>query len=267
MAEMAFNISVCPGQDSFGFSKFHPTVPAAIYDGARQRTQSPMTTATSVLATKFDGGVNDQIVAAASGDYADFQYLKSVIDQKMISEECLNDGFRLKPKSLYSWLTRIMYNRRSRFDPLWNTYLIGGLQDGVPFLGQVDMLGTAFESETLATGYGALHCPVINTLLTRSHAHSVTPVHNQKSAIKPHCLPFTVSQPLLRDAYEKKAGQLTKKEAQEVLSYCLRVLYYRDARSFDKYQLATVTPEGVVIEGPLKVDSNWEIAHLVKGYE
>uniref|UniRef100_L7M5P3 Proteasome subunit beta n=1 Tax=Rhipicephalus pulchellus TaxID=72859 RepID=L7M5P3_RHIPC len=254
---MAFNTSVCPGQDSFGFSKFQPSVPASIYDGTRQRTQNPMTTATSVLATKFDGGVmlaadilgsygslarfrncprilkvNDQIVAAASGDYADYQYLKSVIDQKMISEECLNDGFRLKPKSLYSWLTRIMYNRRSRFDPLWNTYLIGGLQDGVPFLGQVDMLGTAFESETLATGYGAY-----------------------------------IAQPLLRDAYEKKAGQLTKKEAQDVLTYCLRVLYYRDARSFDKYQVATVTSEGVVIEGPLKVTSNWEIARLVKGYE
>ncbi|KAH6931613.1 hypothetical protein HPB50_026122 [Hyalomma asiaticum] len=169
-----------------------------------------MVTATSVLATKFNGGVmlaadilgsygslarfrnchrilkvNDQIVAAASGDYADFQYLKSVIDQKMISEECLNDGFKLKPKSLYSWLTRIMYNR---------------------FLGQVDLLGTAFESDTLATGYGAY-----------------------------------IAQPLLREAYEKKAGQLTKEEAQEVLTYCLRVLYYRDARSFDKASTACST--------------------------
>ncbi|XP_075548789.1 proteasome subunit beta type-4 [Dermacentor variabilis] len=257
MAEMAFNISVLPGETSFGFSKFQPTAPAAMHEGTRQRTQSPMTTATSVLGIKFDGGVmlaadilgsygslarfrncprilkvNDQIAAAASGDYADFQYLKSVIDQKMISEQCLNDGFRLKPKSLYSWLTRVMYNRRSRFDPLWNTYLIAGLQDGVPFLGQVDMLGTAFESSTLATGYGAY-----------------------------------IAQPLLREAYEKKAGQLTKEEAQKVLTYCLRVLYYRDARSFDKYQVATVTAEGVVIEGPLKIDSNWEIAHLVKGYE
>ncbi|XP_077483192.1 proteasome subunit beta type-4 isoform X1 [Amblyomma americanum] len=254
---MAFDISVLPGGNSFGFSKFQPSVPAAMYSGIRQRTQSPMVTATSVLATKFDGGVmlaadtlgsygtlarfrnctrilkvNDQIAATASGDYADFQFLKSVIDQKIISEECLNDGFKLKPKSLYSWLTRVMYNRRSRFDPLWNTYLIGGLQDGVPFLGQVDMLGTAFESDTLATGYGAY-----------------------------------IAQPLLRDTYEKKAGQLTAEEARNLLSSCLRVLYYRDARSFDKYQLATVTAEGVVIEGPIKVDSNWEVAHLVKGYE
>uniref|UniRef100_V5H948 Putative proteasome beta type-4 subunit n=1 Tax=Ixodes ricinus TaxID=34613 RepID=V5H948_IXORI len=55
--------------------------------------------------------------------------------------------------------------------PLWNTYLVGGLQDGVPFLGQVDMLGTAFQSDTLATGYGAY-----------------------------------IAQPLMRDDYEKKGG-------------------------------------------------------------
>lgn len=43
-----------------------------------------------------------------------------------------NDGLALKPKALYTWLTRVMYNRRNKFDPLWNNYLVGGMQDGVP---------------------------------------------------------------------------------------------------------------------------------------
>ncbi|CAN7942050.1 unnamed protein product, partial [Ixodes pacificus] len=154
-----------------------------------------------------------------------------------ISEECLNDGFKLKPKSLYSWLTRVMYNRRSKFDPLWNTYLVAGLQDGVPFLGQVDMLGTAFQSDTLATGYGAY-----------------------------------IAQPLLRDDYEKKGGHLSQEEAKDALVKSLRVLYYRDGSLMNQlwhpihfqYQLAVVTAEGVKIEGPFQLDSNWELAHLVK---
>ena len=43
---------------------------------------------------------------------------------------CLNDGYTLKPKSLYSWCTRVLYNRRTKFDPLWNRLVIGGVQDG-----------------------------------------------------------------------------------------------------------------------------------------
>uniref|UniRef100_A0A0K8RM43 Proteasome subunit beta n=1 Tax=Ixodes ricinus TaxID=34613 RepID=A0A0K8RM43_IXORI len=254
---MAFDMTVLPGANSFGFHPNHAANSSMSDFGARQRTLHPMVTTTSVLGVKFDGGVmlaadlggyygtlaklrncprllkvNDQIIVGAGGDYADYQFLKGVMDQKVISEECLNDGFKLKPKSLYSWLTRVMYNRRSKFDPLWNTYLVGGLQDGVPFLGQVDMLGTAFQSDTLATGYGAY-----------------------------------IAQPLMRDDYEKKGGHLSQEEAKDTLVKSLRVLYYRDGRSLDKYQLAVVTAEGVKIEGPFQLDSNWELAHLVKGYE
>lgn len=70
--------------------------------------RQPITTTTSVLALKFDGGivmsadtlgsygslarfpncprlvtVNKNILVGASGDYADFQYLRDIIQQKM----------------------------------------------------------------------------------------------------------------------------------------------------------------------------------------
>ncbi|KAH9368724.1 hypothetical protein HPB48_004743 [Haemaphysalis longicornis] len=163
---------------------------------------SPMTTATSVLGIKFNGGVmiaadtlgsygslarfrdcprilrvNDQIAATASGDYADFQFLKSVIEQKMITEECLHDGFRLKPKSLYSWLTRVMYNR------------------------------------------------------------SACRGHEQQLVVTP------------LDGY-----QLVRSAVLVLIFHLVDV----------QYQVGTVTAEGVTIEGPIKITSDWEMAHMVK---
>ena len=88
-----------------------------------------------------------------------------------------------------------MYNRRSKFDPLWNTVVVGGFEKGQPyvifncdirihtavinkyllttlkliqvmllsyrFLGYVDKIGVAYEGDTIASGYGAYIALVI----------------------------------------------------------------------------------------------------------
>nr|XP_060614068.1 proteasome subunit beta type-4 [Anolis sagrei ordinatus] len=220
------------------------------------RTLSPMVTGTSVLGVKFDGGViiaadmlgsygslarfrnisrimkvNDTTVLGASGDYADFQYLKQVVEQMVIDEELLGDGHSYSPKAIHSWLTRAMYNRRSKMNPLWNTVVIGGYAGGEGFLGYVDMLGVAYEAPSLATGYGSY-----------------------------------VAQPLMRDAIEKKPS-LTQADARALIERCMKILYYRDARSFNRYEITTVTEKGVEVEGPLSLETNWDIAHLVSGFE
>ncbi|XP_064330850.1 proteasome subunit beta type-4 [Phalacrocorax carbo] len=220
------------------------------------RTLTPMVTGTSVLGAKFDGGViiaadmmgsygslarfrgisrllkvNDTTMLGASGDYADFQYLKQIIDQMVIDEELLGDGHSYSPKAIHSWLTRVMYNRRSKINPLWNTVVIGGYYNGEGFLGYVDMLGVAYEAPTLATGYGAY-----------------------------------LAQPLMREALEKKPS-LTKEEARDLIERCMKILYYRDARSFNRYEVAIATEKGVEVEGPLTLEANWEIAHLISGFE
>lgn len=221
-----------------------------------KHTMQPMVTGSSVLGVKFDGGViiaadtlgsygslaryrncqrvmkvNSTTVMGAGGDYADYQFIKSLIEQKVIDDECLNDGFQYTPKSLYSWLTRVMYNRRSQFNPLWNTLIIGGLQDGEPFLGYVDKIGVAFEGPSLASGYGAY-----------------------------------IAQPIMRDTLEKK-GKLTETEAKDLIDRCMKLLFYRDARSWNKYEIAVVTKDGTKIEGPISSKTNWEVAHMIKGYE
>ena len=47
-----------------------------------------------------------------------------------VDEELLGDGHSYTPKALHSWLTRVMYNRRSKMNPLWNTVVIGGFYKG-----------------------------------------------------------------------------------------------------------------------------------------
>jgi len=225
-------------------------------ENPKKHTIFPTLTGTSVIGMKFNDGivvaadtlgsfgstaryrylprimkVNDTTVMGTGGDYADFQFLKSVIEQKIIDEECLADGFTHSPKSIYSWLTRVMYNRRCKMNPLWNTVIVGGMQGGEPFLGYVDKLGVAYEAPSVASGYGAY-----------------------------------IAQPLLRDALDK-SPVMSEAEARQVIERCISVLFYRDARSFNEYQLAVVKKDGASIDGPLKCPADFSIASMIRGYE
>ncbi|XP_011312177.1 proteasome subunit beta type-4 [Fopius arisanus] len=217
-----------------------------------QVSQSPVTTGTSVVGVQFKEGVmiaadilasygslaryrnveriikvNDNIILGAGGDYADYQYLKNMIDQKILEEQCLDDGFTLKPKSLHCWLTRVLYNQRSKFDPLWNNFIIAGFDNGKPFMGTVDKLGTAFVDPVIATGYGAY-----------------------------------MASPLLHKKYDENP-EMTEEEASQLIHQCMDVLYLRDGRSFPKYQLGIITKEkGIEIKGPIEVKGHWAIAGM-----
>ncbi|XP_053621463.1 proteasome subunit beta type-4 [Plodia interpunctella] len=218
----------------------------------RAHSATPITTTTTVIGLKFDKGVvvaadtlgsygslarfrdcprvlkvNDLILLGSGGDYADYQYLKDIIEQKIIDEQCIGDGLQLKPRSLHCWLTRVLYNKRSKMDPLWSNYVVAGIQDGEPFLGAVDKLGTAYEDSTIATGLGAY-----------------------------------MATPLLRDAIAK--GPLDEESAKALVRKCMEVLYYRDARAFARYQLGSVTAAGVTTEDIAEIKPDWSVAHMIQ---
>lgn len=94
-------------------------------------------------------------------------------------------------------------------------------------MGYVDLLGTKYESNTIATGFGAY-----------------------------------LAAPLLRDAVETRGGgeQLSEEEARALLERCMTVLWYRDARSTDMIQVAKVTAAGVVVSPPYQVAQDWNVA-------
>lgn len=227
--------------------------PAGLFGS--QRSSQPITTGTSVVGIKFDSGViiaadnlvsygslarfqdvqrvfkiNEKTAIGTGGDFADFQSIKRIIDQKMCEDICFDDTIEMKPKSLYNWLTRVLYNRRSRFNPLWLDMVVGGMEDGEPFLGHVDLRGRSYTDTVVATGFGKhLALPIVRERISDS-------------------------------------TKLTKSDAVELMKKCMEVLYYRDCRALSKYSMVIVTKDGAEVLGSQKVSENWEFAKLIKGY-
>ncbi|KAH9959314.1 proteasome endopeptidase complex beta subunit [Russula dissimulans] len=251
-----------PKYDSFDTSATYPLhnrgqAKSSASNGAIERTQQPIVTGTSVLAIKYKDGimmaadnlasygslarfrgverlhpVGDYTVVGASGDMSDFQYLQQLLDSLVISEETnRQDGHTLGPAEIHEYLSQVMYQRRSKMDPLWNSLLVGGVKDGKSFLAYVDLLGVTYSAPTLATGYGAY-----------------------------------IAQPLLRKAVEGREDTLSEQEARTILNDTLRVLFYRDARSINQYQLATITSNGVDLSGTIKLETAWSFAEGIRGY-
>ncbi|RSH90570.1 Proteasome subunit beta type-7 [Saitozyma podzolica] len=256
---------------SASFDMYNPQFSAPKAAPAHQmpvaHTQQPLVTGTSVLGIKFDGGVmlaadnlasygslarfkdierlhplGPHTVIAAAGDMSDFQWLKKELNAILREEQALSltDSHpSLSPSNIYDFLANLFYARRSKMNPVWNAVLVGGWDrvKAETFLGYVDLLGTTYSAPTLATGFGA-----------------------------------HIAQPLLREAFEAKAGTdgkgplMTQQEATAVLDDCMKVLFYRDARSMNKYQIATVTKDGVVISDSKSSETQWGFAEDLRGY-
>lgn len=158
---------------------------------------------------------------------ADFDHIVKDLDKLTTKEFCYNDGVESNAHEIYSYLSRVMYQRRSKVDPLWNQVLVAGLDnENKPTLGLVDLYGTAYKDKVIATGYGAYI--VIGNL---------------------------------RNAQN---DNMTEEDARKLLIKCMTVLYYRDARAMNEIQLATITKAGVNISEPFKLDTDWSIGILPK---
>ncbi|KAI8977250.1 nucleophile aminohydrolase [Mycotypha africana] len=245
--------------DTYNTVPLYKSVPDNLTEsayGPMTRTQQPLVTGTSVLAFKYRDGimmaadmlgsygslarfrdikrlypVGEHTVVGASGDISDYQYIQHLLDSIMVKEHCADDGHVLGTPHIYEYLWRVMYNRRSKMNPLWNALVVGGINKGEKFLGYVDLRGTTYQSTTIATGFGA-----------------------------------HLAQPILRRRVEGREDDLTEEEAIEIMNECLRVLFYRDARSLNKYQRAKITESGLEITEPYSLDTEWSFAEKIRGY-
>lgn len=147
----------------------------------------------------------------------------------------LADRHNLSAEELYCWLTRVLYNRRSRMDPLWLDLVVGGMVKGEngekkPFLGHVNFRGRAYQSESIATGFG-MHLGL----------------------------------PLLRE-FTDHAPVKGRTEAETQVKKVMEVLFYRDCRSFPKYKTAVVDASGTSVSDTQSVGENWNVANYIHGY-
>lgn len=173
--------------------------------------------------------INQNIVLGMGGDYADFQFIKQHIDEMILTDFSSDDKILLKPKDLFTWLTRVLYNRRSKFNPLWLEMVVGGMQDDEPFLGHINVRGRAYTSDVVSTGFGThLALPLL-----REHSENGEPMNEQ--------------------------------QAKDVVKKCMEVLFYRDCRGYPKYSQANINRHGASVEDQ-DVNQNWNVAYSIKGY-
>lgn len=163
------------------------------------------------------------------------QHIDRLLDSIDIKENYSTNGNMLNAKNLHTYLSKVFYKRRSEFNPLWNAVLVGGFDGrGEPFLSYADLLGTTYSAPHLATGFGA-HLAV----------------------------------PILRRLFpdEKPIEEISKDQAVSALKECLKVLFYRDARSLDKYSIAVITKDGVDLKEDERIEGqSWAFAETIKGY-
>ncbi|GAA5849070.1 hypothetical protein JCM3766R1_002289 [Sporobolomyces carnicolor] len=226
-----------------------------------QHTQQPIVTGTSVIGLKYKDGVilaadnlasygslarfkdvrrlhklGTKTLIGAGGDMADFQQLKRMLETLMVEESILDDGHELSTNQVFEYLSNVMYAKRSKMDPLWNTCLVAGWDTtkDSPFLSYVDLVGVTYSAPSLATGFGA---------------HLATP--------------------LLRKELDSRGPdgekELSEEEALKIVRNCMKVLFYRDARSLNKFQIAKVTKDSVEIGEPESSETHWGFAEGLRG--
>ena len=60
---------------------------------------------------------------------------------------------------------------------------------------------------------------------------------------------------------------MTREMAEKAIKECLKVLFYRDARSTDRYSIAVITKEGIELkEDEVLEGQSWAFADRIKGY-
>ena len=227
-----------------------PSPPFAGLLAVMQHTTYPVVTGSSVLAVKYAGGVmmmTDTLCSygslarfktmermkqvgkysllGAGGEYSDFQQILEYLKEIEVSDYCADDGNSLTPSELHTYLTRVLYNRRNKMNPLYNKLVIAGFEGGEAYLGTVDDIATSYTGNFIATGFG-------------------------------HHLAI----PLMRDQWQP---DMTEGNARKLLEDCMRVCFYRDCRTINRFQISKATADGVLLSPPYSLETKWDYKAFV----
>ena len=195
--------------------------------------------------------VNDNCVVGASGEVSDFQYLQRLLRELAVEDYCADDGLTLTPEKVYAYLTRVVYNRRNKMDPLWNTVIVAGrsrvFSSGASVSPNVD--GSSGSSST-STDLPATYVPFLGCVMMNGTHY--TDIH-MATGFGNH-----LARPLFRESHRP---DMSKAEAEALLTSALKVCFYRDKQSINKFQIAVVTEQGAEISAPFALDVKWDFKH------
>lgn len=221
---------------------------ATLQDAPKKNTLQPIVTGTTVIGLKYKGGVmlaadtlasygsmarykdmrrlakaNENTIIGASGEMSDFQAVQQKLEKMNLEDQYNDDGYKRSPSEVFNFLRAVMYQRRNKGNPLWNQLLVAGFKNGSSFLGYVDLIGTAYEENFIATGFGAY-----------------------------------LAIPLIR---EKWSEDMEEGEARALLEDCLRVMFYRDCRASNRIMIAKASADGSAVSEPYEISHDWETAN------
>jgi len=217
-------------------------------------TLTPTVTGASVVACKFKNGViiacdtlgsygslarfkelvrvvkaNRTTLMAYDGEVSDFQYIEKYLRDIEQEDGFHEDGLQQGPKDTLTRFARLLYQRRSKMNPLWNSLVVGGWEEeeNRPFLGTTDMIGTMYEEDVIATGMG-MHMAL----------------------------------PMLRAGWKP---DMSEEEARALVESCMKVLFYRDCYALNKITFAVVRSDGLLkVEDPVELKTEWSYQAFVK---
>jgi len=180
--------------------------------------------------------IGGNTMLGAGGEISDFQKVTQYLQELEEENYCYDDDVQLTAPEIHSYLTRICYNRRSKIDPFYNQFAIGGIINDTQeekgecrtYLGYTDLFGTTFVDNYVATGFGA-----------------------------------HFAYPLLRKGYEDLNGaDMTVDDAKKLLADIMRVLFYRDCKTINKITFGIIDRNGVSISDPISVKTDWNLEEI-----
>lgn len=108
-------------------------------------------------------------------------------------------------------------------------------------------MGKSYEGNCIATGYGNYLAVVSFKFLIKFNSND-------------DLYSYLYLKPIMREFLEKNNNKITEAQARDVLDRCMKLLYFRDGRAYDKYSMAIVTKDGVRMEDQKQLVTNWQIA-------
>ena len=214
-----------PVQKSLGAVNVGTSVMALKYKDGVMIAADTSTTYGSMMKIKDARRIEkltDECIFAASGEMSDFQDLSKQLRQKADEDEIAQDGACfMRPRDYFNFIGAQNYQRRLKMNPLWCTTIVAGVNkdSGEFFLGSSDLYGTKLEQDFLLTGLSSYYCQVL--------------------------------------MQNRRRDDMSEDEARALVLDCMKVMFYRDKKSHDQIQFATVTKQGVTMFDPIHCPTEW----------